>query len=102
MAEEEKTTSAFDRFSKMGAIMGEARLSQEKGMGGFEDYTPNLEDFEKGYDLALKLQKNAKAKVNKNKEATQKLLDQFPSHDPTAASYPSALAPRPSISALLL
>jgi len=78
MAEEEKTQSAFDTFSKMGAVMGQAKLSQEKGMGGFEDYTPNLEDIEKGYDLALKIQKNLKAKVNKNKEATQKLLDQFP------------------------
>jgi len=75
MAEEDKTTSAFDRFSKMGAIMGEARLSQEQGE---RTLGPGLEDFEKGYDLALKLQKNAKAKINKNKEATQKLLDQFP------------------------
>jgi len=75
MAEQEKTTSAFDRFSKMGAIMGEARLSQEQGE---RTLGPSLEDFEKGYDLALKLQKNAKAKINKNKEAVQKLLDQFP------------------------
>ena len=76
MAEEKETTSAFDRFSKMGAIMGEASLSQKQGRRG--DYASSLEDFEKGYDLALKFQKNAKAKVNKNKEATQKLLDQFP------------------------
>ena len=76
MAEEKETTSAFDRFSKMGAIMGEASLSQKQGKRG--DYASSLEDFEKGYDLALKFQKNAKAKVNKNKEATQKLLDQFP------------------------
>jgi len=76
MAEEKETTSAFDRFSKMGAIMGEASLSQEQGRRG--DYASSLEDFEKGYDLALKFQKNARAKVNKNKEATQKLLDQFP------------------------
>ena len=76
MAEEKETTSAFDRFSKMGAIMGEASLSQEQGRRG--DYASSLEDFEKGYDLALKFQKNAKAKVDKNKEATQKLLDQFP------------------------
>jgi len=75
MAEEDKKTSAFDSFSKMGAIMGEARLSQEQGE---RTLGPSLEDFEKGYDLALKLQKNAKAKINKNKEATQKLLDQFP------------------------
>ena len=75
MAEEEKTTSSFDRFSKMGAIMGEASLSQKQGKRGLG---PNLEDFEKGYDLALKIQKNARERVNKNKEATQKLLDQFP------------------------
>ena len=56
MAEEKETTSAFDRFSKMGAIMGEASLSQKQGKRGLG---PNLEDFEKGYDLALKLQKKS-------------------------------------------
>ena len=76
---EEKTQSAFDRFSAIGAVQQQAKSSQEQGRGGIAGGKGlSLEDFEYGYNLAKKLQEDAKAKADENKAKTDELFKNFP------------------------
>ena len=66
----EKKQSAFDRFSAIGAIAGQAKTSGGKGL--------DFNAFKQGFEIAQLTKQSVDADVEKNKAKTDALLKQFP------------------------